>query len=215
MQELLNRSEDRLWGFVSNGLRLRILRDNTSLTRQAYVEFDLEAMMDGEVYSDFLLLWLVCHASRVEAGRPEDCWLEKWSRQAHEQGTRALEHLRDGVQAAIEALGRGFLAHPANKSLRQSLRDGSLQGQEYYRQVLRVVYRLLFVFVSEDRGLLLAPDTDPRVVQRYRDYFSTERLRRTARRRRGTRHADQWRALNLVWDGLGALDPRGPAATAT
>ena len=49
VQELLNRSEAHLWGMVSNGLRLRILRDNVSLTRQAYVEFDLEAMMNGEL----------------------------------------------------------------------------------------------------------------------------------------------------------------------
>jgi hypothetical protein len=37
VQELLNRSDDHLWGIVSNGLRLRILRNNASLTRQAYV----------------------------------------------------------------------------------------------------------------------------------------------------------------------------------
>src|SRR5262249_12960933 len=59
-QELLNRSEAHLWGFVSNGLRLRILRDNVSLTRQAYVEFDLEAMMNGEQFPDFMMLWLLC-----------------------------------------------------------------------------------------------------------------------------------------------------------
>jgi hypothetical protein len=47
-QDLLNRSDDHLWGFVSNGLRLRILRDHHSLTRQAYIDFDLEAIMDGE-----------------------------------------------------------------------------------------------------------------------------------------------------------------------
>ncbi len=40
-QELLNRSGEHLWGVVSNGLRLRLLRKNVSLTRQAYVEFDL------------------------------------------------------------------------------------------------------------------------------------------------------------------------------
>jgi len=50
LQELLNRSDDRLWGFVSNGLRLRLLRDNAALTRQAFVEWDLEAMMSGEAY---------------------------------------------------------------------------------------------------------------------------------------------------------------------
>src|SRR5262249_30734317 len=46
VQELLNRSDDYLWAMVSNGRRLRLLRDNTSLTRAAYVEFDLEAMFD-------------------------------------------------------------------------------------------------------------------------------------------------------------------------
>jgi len=57
MQEFLNRSDDHLWGFFSNGLRLRILRDNVSLTRTAYVELDLETMMRGEQYADFTLLW--------------------------------------------------------------------------------------------------------------------------------------------------------------
>jgi len=104
VQELLNRDISRLWGIVSNGLRLRILRDNHSLTRQAYVEFDLEAMMDGEIYSDFVLLWLLVHQSRVEAEVPEDCWLERWSIEARTQGTRALDHLRNGVEQAILAL---------------------------------------------------------------------------------------------------------------
>src|SRR6266480_1065830 len=103
-QELLNRSGEHLWGVVSNGLRLRLLRKNVSLTRQAYVEFDLEAMMDGEVYADFVLLWLLCHQSRVEAERAPDCWVEKWSRLAHEQGIRVLDQLRNGVEAAINAL---------------------------------------------------------------------------------------------------------------
>ena len=45
VQEYLNRSDEHLWAFLSNGLQLRILRDNVSLSRQAFVEFDLEAMM--------------------------------------------------------------------------------------------------------------------------------------------------------------------------
>ena len=45
MQVFLNRQDEHLWGFLSNGYRLRILRDNLSLTRQAYIEFDLQAMM--------------------------------------------------------------------------------------------------------------------------------------------------------------------------
>jgi len=204
MQEFLNRSDDHLWGFVSNGLRLRILRDNVSLTRQSYVEFDLEGMMEGEVYTDFALLWLLCHESRVEGDRPEKCWLERWVRIAQEQGTRALEHLRDGVTKAIKSLGSGFLAHPRNADLRDKLRSGRLDKQDYFRQLLRLVYRMIFLFVAEDRGLLLDPSADPAARERYTRFYSTARLRRLAEKRRGTKHADIYRGLRVVMELLGS-----------
>ena len=49
VQEFLNRSDDHLWAVLSNGRQLRLLRDNTALVGQAYVEFDLEAIFDGGV----------------------------------------------------------------------------------------------------------------------------------------------------------------------
>ncbi len=207
MQEFLNRS-DALWGFVSNGLTLRVLRDNVSLTRAAYLEFDLEMMMTGEIYADFSLLWLICHQSRVESppSIPPDggetgggCWLEKWSQAAAEQGTRALDALRDGVQDAIGALGRGFLAHPANGELRRHLSTGDLSTQAYYRQLLRLVYRLIFLFVAEDRDLLLLPSSDSLARQRYTDHYSVSRLRRLAEGRRGGPHPDLYRTLRRLF----------------
>ncbi len=204
VQELLNQSDDHLWGFLSNGRGLRVLRDNASLTREAYVEFDIQAMMTGEVYADFALLWLLCHQSRVEAERPAECWLEKWSKAAQEHGTRALDQLRAGVEAAIAALGRGFLSYPGNVALRDKLRAGTLNAQDYYRQLLRVVYRLLFLFVAEDRDLLLDPEAEPVARDRYEKYYATDRLRRLAERRRGTRHVDLYRGLWLVMEKLGS-----------
>jgi len=205
VQEFLNRSDDHLWGFVSNGLNLRLLRDNVSLTRQAYVEFDLQAMMDSEAYSDFFLLYLLCHQSRVEVPEgkgPAHCWLEKWYNTAAQQGVRALEQLRDGVQRSIEALGGGFLACPGNTALREKLRSGALSTQDYYRQVLRQVYRLLFLFVAEDRELLSDPNSPPGTRKLYLDHYSTQRLRSLAGKTRGTRHPDLWRALRLVLEKL-------------
>lgn len=204
LQEFLNHSENYMWGFVSNGYKLRILRDNVTLTRQAYVEFDLEAMFNGQVYADFVILWLLCHQSRVEGEKPEECWLEKWSKIAHEQGTRALDQLRDGVEEAIKALGRGFLSHPANATLREKLKSGELTTQDYYRQLLRVVYRLLFLFVAEDRGLLLDPKASEEARKRFNLYYSTSRFRRLAGTRRGTRHSDLYHGLVVVMDKLGS-----------
>ncbi len=167
------------------------------------MEFDLEAMMNGEVYADFVLLWLLCHQSRVEAERPEECWLEKWSHTAQEQGTRALEQLRSGVERAITALGSGLLAHPANNALREHLRSGQLNQQDYYRQLLRLVYRLIVLFVAEDRDILFHPSADLLARERYAQYYSTARLRRLAEQRVGTRHIDLYHSLRLVMEKLG------------
>lgn len=201
LQELLNRSPQRLWGIVSNGLGLRLLRDNVALTRQAFVEFDLEAMMDNEAYADFVVLWLTCHQSRVEGEDPHQCWLERWSQESAAQGTRALDALREGVEQAIAVLGSGFLAHPANTELQDGLRDGTLGPNDYYRQILRLVYRLLFLFVAEDRNALLIGD-DRLARERFANHYSTARLRRLAMRHRGGIHDDLFVALTLLMDKL-------------
>lgn len=214
LQELLNRSDDFLWGFLANGQSLRLLRDSRALTRQAYVEFDLEAMFDGEVYSDFVVLWLLCHQSRFEAERPEACWLEEWVRAAVEEGTRARAELRKGVERALKTLGTGFLTHPANTRLRERIQDtgpDGLSAQDYYRQLLRVVYRLLFLFVAEDRELLLLREETckPEQRERYERYYSTARLRKMSRRIRGSAHDDLWRGVQVVTRALG-LDVGAP-----
>lgn len=206
VQEMLNSSPDYLWGIASNGRELRLLRDNAALTRQAFVSFDLTAMMEGQVYSDFVLLWLLLHESRVEGAEPADCWLEQWAKEAEAQGSRALEQLRAGVETAITALGQGFLSHPENRPLRDALRSGSLSTQDYYRQLLRVVYRLLFLFVAEDRDQLLVPGTPPEVRERYMSFYSMDRLRGLAERRRGTMHADIYETVKVV---ARALDRSG------
>lgn len=209
MQEYLNRSDDVQWGVISNGLELRILRDNATLTRQAYIEFDLESMFDGETYSDFVLLWLICHQSRFETvekttEKQTECLLEKWSKSAQESGTRALDDLRRGVEEAIVSFGQGFLQHPLNGDLRNRLKNGDLSAQDYYRQLLRLVYRLIFLFAAEDRDLLLQPGAAVEARQRFQNYYSTTRLRALAQKQRGSRHHDRYEALRLVMTLLGS-----------
>jgi hypothetical protein len=218
VQELLNRDDAYLWAILSNGAVLRLLRDSTALVGSAYVEFDLAAIFDGELFSDFVLLYLTCHESRfagqAEAG-PQSCYLEQWRAFAAEQGERALNQLRDGVQRAIAILGTGFLSHPANPQLRGRLDPGNadLKLGDFNRALLRLVYRMLFWFVAEDRSALLQPDPGSadagerarlrEARDRYAAYFSSARLRQFARRHRGGRHGDLFEAVLLVFDALG------------
>ncbi|MFJ8989957.1 Eco57I restriction-modification methylase domain-containing protein [Streptomyces sp. NPDC102279] len=205
LQECLNRTEAHLWGILTNGRQVRLLRDSSALATASYVEFDLESIFDGELFSEFVLLYRLLHVSRfevTEGAPPSACRLEKWRTEAIASGTRALDQLRKGVQDAITALGTGFLRHPENTDLREDVRPKPLQAA-----LLRLVYRLLFVFVAEDRDALLSPKADAQARERYEAYFSSARLRAHARKRRGTAHGDLYEALGIVLTALG--DERG------
>ncbi len=202
VQEFLNRSEGNFWAFVSNGLVLRIIRNNVSLTRQAYIEFDLETMFENEIYSDFRILWILCHQSRFESDNPSECIMEQWVQQAREQGTRLLEDLRKGVEKSIALLGSGFVDNVANRGLREKLQNGTLDKQDYYRQLLRLVYRLIFLFAAEDRDILFRSDITPVKRHRYLSFYSTQRLRTLAGKMKGSVHGDLWQSLCIIMDIL-------------
>jgi hypothetical protein len=207
-----------MWGIISNGITLRLVRDNVALTRIAYLEWDLQAIFDGDLYPEFFLLWLVCHQSRFEPppeGRPDQCWIEKWKKQAEDKGLRALENLRPGVERAIAEIGAGLISHKANRDLQSKLRLGGLSTQDFYRQILRIIYRVLFLFVAEDRGLLHPPlpeeDEGKEIVEaalrarvRYRNFYSIGRLRDLTIHRAGTPHPDLWQVFQLISGYLGS-----------
>ena len=92
VQEFLNRSDDHLWALVSNGRRLRVLRDNVEPdptgVRRVRPRSD-----DGRRGVRRLRRCSGCSAtSRASRPRsPRDCWLERWSKAAQEQG-----HARPG-----------------------------------------------------------------------------------------------------------------------
>nr|WP_298522437.1 N-6 DNA methylase [uncultured Halomonas sp.] len=212
LQEYLNASDEALWGLVSDGQCLRILRDNPSMTRPAFVEIDLASLFNEERLPEFRQLWLLLHASRFAPHELEDkptCWLEQWREKAEEQGERLLDKLRLGVTDALKALGDGFLAHPENHTLRQRFLNGELDAHGYYQELLRLVYRLLFLLRAEARDLLHPAGSDPQARERYREGYSLELLRQAARKahRFEPRHHDLWLTLQQILTGLADGQP--------
>lgn len=204
VQEMLNRTDQHLWAVLTNGKRLRLLRDNIAMGRAAFVEFDLEGMFEGEQFADFAVLYALAHATRFRSENPTDCWIERWRSTSITEGTRALQDLRVGVTYALETLGTGFMVHPANTTLRDLVAANHGALDDYYRWLLRLVYRLIFLMVAEDRDVLHANDAAPSARRWYSDYFSTGHLRSLALRRRAGRHSDLWASQRIVFDALGA-----------
>jgi hypothetical protein len=201
MQEYLNRTE-HLWGVVTNGYQWRLLRDSNLITRLTYVEFDLQQILNGENFAEFGLFYRLFHRSRLPQGMDDadKCLLEYYHQQTLQQGGRVRDKLRDGVESAIERLGNGFLEHPKNDKLRAKCAAGEINPTEYYRQLLMLIYRLLFLMVAESRDLMLT-DGDPEQRRIYQEYYSVERLRRLAERPSFQREGfqDLWRGLLVTF----------------
>jgi N-6 DNA Methylase len=203
IQDWLNAQEGCLWGFCCNGERLRLVRDNASLTRPAYIEADLRQIFDAESFADFTVIWLLIHASRFGAiGTPaSDCALEHWREAGGREGAAARERLRHGVEAALKALGAGFLT--SNPDLRQRVQGGDLPLSDFFGQLLRLIYRLIFLLAAEDRGLLHEPDASPAARTLYGQGYSLSSLRdRAIRRTAWDAHHDKWEGLVVVFAAL-------------
>ncbi len=182
VQEYLNNSEEHLWGVTTNGRCLRLLRDTSRTSRPSYLEFDLADIVENNRFNEWALFYRVCHRTRLPrtAEDSTSCWLEKYFQTSIEQGGRVRDRLRDGVEGALKLLGTGLLRHPQNH-LRVAAKSGQLTATEFHRQLLRLIYRLLFLMVAEERRMILpeAPDSERR-RQLYDRYYSIARLRALA-----------------------------------
>lgn len=172
LQEYLNRGE-HVWGIVTNGRTLRVLRQAPYVARQAYIEFDLETMITGDHFDEFIVLLRLAHRTRLPEAAGGPCLLETYHQQAIEQGGRIRDKLRDAVEGGLVTLANGFLRHPKNEALRAKVRSGELSPRDLYRQLLHLVYRLFFLLVGEERGLV----SDSPV---YREHYSLTRLQALA-----------------------------------
>ncbi len=179
VQEYLNLTE-HLYAIVANGTYLRLLRDSSRLIKLSFIEFDLASMLDDDHYADFAIMYRLLHASRMpqkmELGA--ESLIEQYHQDALDSGSRIRNGLSQAVENSIQMLGDGFLAHPDNEQLRERIADNTLTADELYKYLLKLIYRLLFLMVIEERDLVYPKGCDRKKRKIYYDYYSVAGLRR-------------------------------------
>lgn len=212
-QEYLN-TTDPLYALVTNGKYLRLLRDATRLVRLSYIEFDLSRIMEDELYVEFAILVRLLHATRmpVDLESVEESYIEYYHQESLSTGSRIREKLSIAVEKSIKTLANGFLSHPENTSLRERIHQGEITSSDFYLYQLRLIYRFLFLIVTEERNLIyphiVGSNTPSRPSPKgggdlsklrkiYYEHYSIERLRKLSRKLLfvdGRKH-DLWEGL--------------------
>jgi hypothetical protein len=193
LQAYLNVTKGSKWGIVTNGVLLRILREYYHTTTKGYVEFDIENIFRERSFTDFRALYRIAHASRFLPDKDGVCPLEQFYKESVAAGVTVGENLRGNVKKAIEALGNGFLTPELTKKM---IEDEEF-CKAYYSELLRVIYRLLFLLFAEQRAMLPTRDS------LYAEEYSITRLREMAETRRGKDdHFDLWEGLKVTFHML-------------
>lgn len=203
LQDYLNDHDVALWGLVTNGLQVRLMRDNASLTRPAYIEADLGQIFTNEDAASFAVLWLLIHRTRFGvAGAPAtDCALERWRDAGSREGEAAREKLAVQVEKALKLLGSGFLE--ANPDLAARLKSGEVNLTEWFNELLRLVYRLIFLMVAEDRNLLHPENVSADSRKLYAEGYSLTHLRTQCfRAATWDKHHDRFEGIKVVFRAL-------------
>jgi len=181
LQDYLNLTE-HTYGLVSNGKLVRLLRDSGRISKLSYVEFNLEQIFEDNIFADFALLFRLLHASRMPKSQEEanSSFIEQYHQLSIEEGGRIREALSHAVEKSIKDFANGLLKQNENIELREAISEGLLSAEEYYQNLLRLVYRLLFIMVVEERKLVFPEKANPeqkRFADIYYKHYSLQRLR--------------------------------------
>lgn len=202
VQEYLNLTE-HLYAVVTNGRLLRLLRDSTRLVRLSYVEFDLDRMFGEDLFADFAVLYRLLHVTRLPkaASQSPESLVEHYHQDSLVSGERIRDGLSGAVKDCILKFADGFLNHPQSEALRELATSDPEFAAHLYQHLLRLVYRLLFLMVIEERNLVYADGADKRKRNLYYAHYSLARLRRIAEKRHlaDGRHHDCWDALRSTF----------------
>ncbi|WP_346856331.1 DNA methyltransferase [uncultured Draconibacterium sp.] len=205
IQEYLNNHE-HLYALVTNGQFLRLLRDATRLSRLSYLEFDLERIMEEDLFAEFALLYRVLHVTRMPEKQDdgEDSTIEFYHQEALDSGSRIREKLSQAVEQSLKELANGLLKHPDNDKLRDETTNGRITPNQFYLYLLRLVYRILFLLVIEERHLIYPEKRNEETNKKrniYYKFYSINRLTKLAEKQIyvDPQKTDLWKSLLVTF----------------
>lgn len=207
MLEYLNATEN-VYGIISNGATIRLLRNSGQLVKLTYIEFDLRRMLEEDKYTEFCLMFRLLHASRFRANGDEPCVMERWFNMSIESGNRIRSGLSLAVQKTMETIGNAAFRGngEGNEALRKAFSENQLDAATFNKELIHFIYRLLFLFIIEDRNLVyqIPEDADSDEYRRicrwqdiYKQNYAASRLRRLSELSylRQRQYHDLWEGL--------------------
>ena len=197
----LMKEEKSLWGIVTNGHKLCLMRDGVSHDHRSYLEFDLDKMFAGEDVASFSCMWCLIHRTSFSqmSGDPLTSRLESWRLKGSLGSDRGCEQLTRQLCQALCILGSGFLK---NSPLRKAVTETrALDG--FFSELLCLVYRVIMIMTLEEKGYIHPNGTSKSARELYAGYSLAALRTHSIHQSSQNHHLDRWEGMKVVFEALG------------
>jgi hypothetical protein len=159
------RSNNLTWGILTNGYQWRIYHTDESTPYENYLEIDLANILESENVKQFQIFYKFMKAENfIRNG--SNCHFDIFKDESQEKINYIEEELRNALKQKEGEGGKGILSNLCmgyvdylRKMKRPDFSDDTLR-EDIYRGAMLYMFRLLFLFYAEGRGLLSEPDKE-------------------------------------------------------
>jgi Alw26I/Eco31I/Esp3I family type II restriction m6 adenine DNA methyltransferase len=154
------------WGLLTDGRYWRLYNIDTSFKLSSYYEVDLESLIEQNNENAFKYFYLFFRHEAFIGVERQESFLDRVFRESAHYAQAVSDKLKRAVYDALETLCDGFVKFEKNDL------NSRLHLTAIYDNSLILLYRLLFIFYAESRGLLPLETN-----KSYRENYSLYHLR--------------------------------------
>jgi len=147
------------WGIITNGRRWRLCHAVAAAPYEVFLEIDLDGLLRENNLSEFLLYYLFFGQQafttvQLKHTNAQQIGLDRFLEESEKRVDVIQRYLRSQVEPILQSLCLGFVQDEAAGSYTRETLD------EIYRNTIFLLYRILFLFYAEARGLLPTQDAN-------------------------------------------------------
>jgi hypothetical protein len=153
------RESDLQWGILTNGKQWRIYHQDEPTPYETYLEIDLEAIMKDKAKDAYQLFHKFMKAENFTLNDEGKCQFDRFKKDSQDkidyiekELAKALKQREEGGKGVLSDLCMGYVE--ALRSRGETNLDDEEQRKTIYHSAMLYMFRLLFLFYADSRGLL-------------------------------------------------------------
>ncbi|MFX1444476.1 MAG: Eco57I restriction-modification methylase domain-containing protein [Promethearchaeota archaeon] len=191
-KDILGVCKKVLIDFIEKADKNGVMAINSSDSETFMKNINEHSLDLGEIGRDFYLKELNSIISDINENLSI---IQRLQKKSQEEGIEAGKKLRENVKKALKLMGEGLIN--SSKSFTEDILKGKIEIRDFYQELLRITYRIIFILYAEAKDLL------PGVATIYYNDLGLTYLRKKAQRAiRDDQNTDLWYRLLLLFKYL-------------